>query len=129
MTANAPSFGLSQIGQISINVHEIERAVTFYRDALGIQFLFKVPNMAFFGAAGIRLMLTVPEKPEFDHPSSVIYFKVENIQNAFDTLSGRGVQFLGKPHLIAPMKDHDLWMAFFHDVDNNLLALMSEVPH
>ena len=129
MTANVPNFGLSQIGQIAINVHEIERAITFYRDALGIQFLFKVPNMAFFNAAGIRLMLTVPEKPEFDHPSSVIYFKVENIQNAFDTLSGRGVPFLGKPHLITPMKDHDLWMAFFHDVDNNLLALMSEVPH
>jgi catechol-2,3-dioxygenase len=68
MTANAPSFGLNQIGQISINVHEIERAVTFYRDVLGIQFLFKVPNMAFFSAGGIRLMLTVPEKPEFDHP-------------------------------------------------------------
>jgi predicted enzyme related to lactoylglutathione lyase len=129
MTANLPSFGLSQIGQISINVHEIERAITFYRDVLGIQFLFKVPNMAFFSAASIRLMLTVPEKPEFDHPSSVIYFKVDNIENAFDTLSGRGVRFLGKPHLIAPMKDHDLWMAFFHDVDNNLLALMSEVTH
>jgi predicted enzyme related to lactoylglutathione lyase len=129
MTANLPSFGLSQIGQISINVHEIERAITFYRDVLGIQFLFKVPNMAFFSAASIRLMLTVPEKPEFDHPSSVIYFKVDNIQSAFDTLSGRGVGFLGIPHLIAPMKDHDLWMAFFHDVDNNLLALMSEVPH
>jgi len=129
MTANLASFGLSQIGQISINVHEIESAVPFYRDVLGIQFLFKVPNMAFFSAASIRLMLTVPEKPEFDHPSSVIYFKVDNIQSAFDTLSGRGVRFVGKPHLIAPMKDHDLWMAFFHDVDNNLLALMSEVPH
>jgi hypothetical protein len=74
-------------------------------------------------------MLTVPEKPEFDHPSSVIYFKVDNIQSAFEILTGRGVQFIGKAHLIAPMKDHDLWMAFFHDVDNNLLALMSEVPH
>jgi predicted enzyme related to lactoylglutathione lyase len=129
VTANVPSFGLNQIGQISINVHEIERAVAFYQNALGLPFLFKVPNMAFFSAGGIRLMLTVPEKPEFDHPSSVIYFRVDNIQNAFDKLSGQGVQFVGKPHLIAPMKDHDLWMAFFHDVDNNLLALMSEVPH
>jgi catechol 2,3-dioxygenase-like lactoylglutathione lyase family enzyme len=129
MSPNTPAFGLSQIGQISINVHEIERAVAFYGDALGMQFLFKVPNMAFFDSGGVRLMLTVPEKPEFDHPSSVIYFKVDNIQNAFEILTGRGVQFIGKPHLIAPMKDHDLWMAFFHDVDNNLLALMSEVPH
>jgi methylmalonyl-CoA/ethylmalonyl-CoA epimerase len=129
MNANASAFGLSQIGQISINVHEIETAITFYRDALGMQFLFKVPNMAFFNSGNVRLMLAVPEKPEFDHPSSVIYFRVDDIQNAFEVLVGRGVQFIGKPHLIAPMKDHDLWMAFFHDVDNNLLALMSEVPH
>jgi predicted enzyme related to lactoylglutathione lyase len=129
MSANAPAFGLNQIGQISVNVHEIERAVTFYRDALGMRFLFQVPNMAFFDSGGVRLMMTLPEKPEFDHPSSVIYFRVDNIQNAYEILTGRGVQFMGKPHLIAPMKDHDLWMAFFRDVDNNLLALMSEVPH
>lgn len=122
------SFGLAQIGQISVTVHDIERAVAFYRDTLGMQFLFKVPNMAFFACGGLRLMLVVPEKPEFDHPSSVLYYKVENIQNAFDILSGRGVQFVAKPHLVAPMKDHDLWMAFFRDVDNNLLSLMSEVP-
>src|SRR5262245_19502037 len=100
MNASSPAFGLSQIGQISINVHEIEKAVTFYRDALGIQILFKVPNMAFFSSGSVRLMLTVPEKPEFDHPSSVIYFKVDNIQSAFEILTGRGVQFIGKPHLI-----------------------------
>ncbi len=129
MTPNSPGFSLSQIGQISITVHEIERAVAFYRDSLGIQFLCQVPNMAFFACESLRLMLTVPEKPEFDHPSSVIYFKVDNIQSAFDALSRRGVQFVGNPHLIAPMKDYDLWMAFFRDLDNNLLALMSEVPH
>ena len=83
--------------------------------------------MAFFDCSGIRLMLALPEKPEFDHPSSIIYFKVEEIQSAFDTLTGRGVPSVAKPHLVAPMKDHDLWMAFFRDVDNNLLALMSEV--
>jgi methylmalonyl-CoA/ethylmalonyl-CoA epimerase len=129
MSTNAPPFGLSQIGQISITVHEMERAVRYYRDTLGIRFLFTVPNMAFFDSAGVRLMLAVPEKPEFDHPSSVIYFKVDNIQFAFEILKERGVQFIGTPHLIAPMKDHDLWMAFFHDLDNNLLALMSEQPH
>ena len=129
MSANAVPFGLSQIGQISINVHEMERAVRYYRDSLGMRFLFTVPNMAFFDSGGVRLMLTVPEKPEFDHPSSVIYFKVDNIQDAFEILTERGVQFIGKPHLIAPMKDHDLWMAFFRDLDNNLLALMSEQPH
>jgi predicted enzyme related to lactoylglutathione lyase len=129
MTLNTSSFSLSQVGQISVTVHQIENAVAFYRDFLGIQFLLQAPNMAFFACGSLRLMLAVPEKPEFDHPSSVIYFKVDNIQSAFDTLSGRGVQFVDKPHFIAPMENHDLWMAFFHDVDNNLLALMSEVPH
>lgn len=123
------SFGLARIGQISVTVHDVGKAVGFYRDTLGMQFLFQVPNMAFFACGDVRLMLGVPEKPEFDHPSSVIYFRVEDIQAAFDVLSGRGVRFVGKPHLIAPMKDHDLWMAFFRDVDDNLLALMSEVPH
>jgi catechol 2,3-dioxygenase-like lactoylglutathione lyase family enzyme len=87
MTPNASSFVLSQVGQISITVHQIEKAVAFYRDFLGIQFLFQAPNMAFFACGSLRLMLAVPEKPEFDHPSSVIYFKVDNIQRAFDTLS------------------------------------------
>jgi methylmalonyl-CoA/ethylmalonyl-CoA epimerase len=121
------TFGLSQIGQISVNVHDLERAAAFYRDALGMQHLFTVPKMAFFDCAGIRLMLGIPEKPELDHPSSVIYFKVEDIQNSFQTFSGRGVKFEGEPHLIAKMPDHDLWRAFFRDSENNLLALMSEV--
>jgi methylmalonyl-CoA/ethylmalonyl-CoA epimerase len=70
----------------------------------------------------------VAEKPEFDHPGSVFYFKVTDIQAAAATLQSRGVQFEGPPHLIAAMPDHDLWMAFFRDVDGNLQALMSEVP-
>jgi methylmalonyl-CoA/ethylmalonyl-CoA epimerase len=121
------TFGLSQIGQISVNAHNIERAVEFYRDKLGMKHLFTVPKMAFFNCNGIRLMLGIPEKPEFDHPSSVIYFKVDDIQNAFQTFSDRGVKFEGEPHLIAKMPTHDLWMAFFRDSENNLLALMSEV--
>jgi catechol 2,3-dioxygenase-like lactoylglutathione lyase family enzyme len=116
------------IGQASINVHDVDRAVAFYRDALGMRFLFQVPKMAFFDCGGVRLMLAVPEKPEFDHPSSIFYFKVADIQAVAETLKSRGVAFETPPHLIAPMKDHDLWMAFFRDVDGNLQALMSEVP-
>ncbi|MCG3119613.1 MAG: hypothetical protein ALAOOOJD_02053 [bacterium] len=119
--------GLAQIGQISVNVHDLERATAFYRDALGMQHLFTVPKMAFFDCNGIRLLLGLPEKPEFDHPSSIIYFKVDDIQNIFQTFSSRGVKFEDAPHLIAKMPDHDLWMAFFRDSENNLLALMSEV--
>jgi catechol 2,3-dioxygenase-like lactoylglutathione lyase family enzyme len=119
---------LNQIGQTSINVHDIEKATTFYRVSLGMQFLFAVPKMSFFACGSVRLMLAVPEKPEFDHPGSILYFKVDNIQETFEELSARNVEFIVKPHLVAPMKDHDLWMAFFHDVDNNTLALMSELP-
>ena len=128
MTSPTVQFGLSQVGQVSITVHYVKKAVAFYRDILGIKFLFEVPNMAFFDCGGVRLMLAVPEKPEFDHPASIIYYKVANIQASYDMLSGRGVMFEGRPHLVAPLKDHDLWLAFFRDIDNNLLALMSEVP-
>jgi methylmalonyl-CoA/ethylmalonyl-CoA epimerase len=126
--SQSTGFGLSQIGQIAVNVHDLERAVAFYRDKLGMHHLFTVPNMAFFDCGGLRLMLGLPENPEFDHASSIIYFKVNDIQNAFEILSARGVRFEGEPHLIAKMQTHDLWMAFFRDSENNLLSLMSEAP-
>jgi len=117
------------IGQASINVHDVEKAVAFYRDTLGMRFLFQAgPKMAFFACGGVRLMLSLPEKPEFDHPSSIFYFKVADIQAVAATLQARGVAFETPPHRIAQMPDHDLWMAFFHDTEGNLLALMSEVP-
>jgi methylmalonyl-CoA/ethylmalonyl-CoA epimerase len=84
--------------------------------------------MGFFDCGGIRLMLTQPEKPGETY-SSIIYFKVPEIQQAYRELSGRGVGFEREPGLIARMPGHDLWMAFFRDPDRNLLALMSEVPN
>jgi len=127
MTATL-TFGLSRISQIAIPVKDVPRAVAFYRDVLGMKFLFDAPpQLAFFECGGIRLMLSRPEKPEFDHPASVIYYKVPDIRAAHDTLVNRGVRFEGEPHLIAKMPDHDLWMAFFWDVEGNMLALMSEV--
>jgi methylmalonyl-CoA/ethylmalonyl-CoA epimerase len=127
MAASQADVRLGQIGQIAVNVHDVDAAVEFYRDKLGMQFLFQVPNMAFFDCDGVRLMLGVPEKPEFDHPSSIIYFKVGDIQDAHQTLRGSGVEFVSEPRLVAPMEDHDLWLAFFKDLDGNMLALMSEV--
>ena len=122
------SFGLSQIGQIAVNAHDLERAVAFYRDKLGMKHIFTVPpKMAFFDCDGIRLMLSLPEKPEFDHPSSIIYFNVTDIQQAAKTLSDRGVQFVEKPTFVADMGSYDLWMAFFRDSEDNLLALTSNV--
>lgn len=128
MTEEAAQSGLSSIGQICINTHDVKKAIEFYRDTLGMKFLFEVPHMAFFDCGGIRLMLALPDRPEFDHASSIIYFKVQDIQRAYDDLSSRGVRFESKPSLIARLSDHDLWLVDFRDVDNNLLALMSEAP-
>jgi methylmalonyl-CoA/ethylmalonyl-CoA epimerase len=121
-------FGLSEIGQIAVPVSDIDRAIAFYRDVLGMRFLFKAPpGLGFFDCNGVRLLLDAPAKAGPDNYSSIIYFKVSDLQAAFDILSARGVKFEGKPQLVAKMPDHELWMAFFRDPDANLLALMSEV--
>ncbi len=84
------------------------------------------PKMAFFDCDGVRLMLSLPEKPEFDHPSSILYFKVPDIQAAHSALSGRGARFEGEPHMVHKTEASELWMAFFRDSEGNFLALMSE---
>lgn len=123
------SFGLSKISQIAVIAHDIDRAVSFYRDQLGMKHLFSVPpKMAFFDCDGIMLMLSLPDTQEFDHASSIIYFNVEDIQEATRTLTERGVQFREQPTFVADMGTYDLWMAFFSDSENNMLALRSEVP-
>jgi len=119
--------GLNEIGQIAVPVTDIERSIAFYRDTLGMKFLFQAPpDLGFFDCGGVRLMLDGPAKAQAGN-SSVIYYKVDDLQATFDTLSARGVAFEGEPHMIAKMPDHELWMAFFRDPDANLLALMSEV--
>jgi predicted enzyme related to lactoylglutathione lyase len=123
-------FGLSAIGQIAVNAHDIDRATAFYRDKLGMKHLFSVPpNLAFFDCDGIRLMLSLPARPEFDHPSSILYFKVDDIQQAAETLMDRGVSFVEQPEFVANMGSYDLWIGAFRDSENNVLAIMSEVPH
>ena len=117
---------LGTIGQISMNAHDIDRATAFYVDTLKLPLLFRAGNMSFFNCGGVRLMLSRPERPEFDHPGSVLYFKVADITAAHRELLDRGVNFLGDPHLIARMPDHELWMAFFNDTEGNTLALMDE---
>ncbi len=119
-------FGLSAIGQIAMTSEDIARSVEFYRDKLGIRFLFQAPHMAFFDCGGIRLMLGPPEESR-ESFSSIVYFKVEDIQAAADALKARGVRFERDPHLVAKMPDHDLWLAFFRDPDRNALGLMCEV--
>ena len=127
MSTATVGIGISRLGQVSMNAHNLERAVAFYRDTLGLPLLFTTGNMGFFDCGGVRLMLTLPEKPEFDHPGSVLYFSVPDIESAYRQLEAKHVRFEAKPHLIARLPAHDLWMAFFYDSENNLLALMSEV--
>ncbi len=119
--------GISGIGQVSITAHDLERATAFYRDKLGMTHLFSVPKMAFFDCGGIRLMLAIPEKAEFDHPGSILYFRVRDIQESHKSMTASGVFFEAGPHQVARLNSHDLWLAFFRDSENNLLALMSEV--
>ena len=118
--------GLSRIHQISMRVHDVDRAVRFYRDALGLPFLFAAPpRLAFFDCDGVRLMLSTPE-PGFDHPGSVVYFAVEDIRQMHETFKSRGVTFRTEPHKIATLADREVWLADFEDTEGNTLALMSE---
>jgi predicted enzyme related to lactoylglutathione lyase len=119
--------GLSRIGQVSMHAKDLDRAIGFYRDTLGIPFLFRAPPaLAFFDCGGVRLLLDEPEDEEFDRPSSILYFAVEDIREMHARLVSRGVVFRGEPELIARLPDREVWMAFFDDTEGNTLALMSE---
>jgi predicted enzyme related to lactoylglutathione lyase len=129
MTPTTSQFGLSAIGQIFVRARDLDRAVRFYRDTLGMQFLFQAPpQMAFFQCGAVSVMLGVPEQTELDHPSSIIYYLVPDIALAHATLRGRGVEFATEPHLVHRAPDHELWLAEFRDSEGNILALMSRKP-
>jgi methylmalonyl-CoA/ethylmalonyl-CoA epimerase len=118
---------LASLGQIALTVHDLDRAVAFYRDTLGVPHLFTVPpRLAFFDCDGVRLMLGLPEGDEPGRPGAILYFRVTGIEESHRALVARGVSFTHAPHLIARMPDHELWMAFFRDPDGNSLALMEE---
>jgi methylmalonyl-CoA/ethylmalonyl-CoA epimerase len=120
-------FGLGPIGQIAVPVTDIDRSVAFYRDVLGMRFLFQAPpGLGFFDCGGVRLMLDMPAGEQAGR-GGVLYFTVDDIDDAFRRLCARGLEFEADPHLVAKLPDHDLWMSFFRDPDRNLLALMSEV--
>lgn len=121
------SVGISGIRQIAIIVKDLDRARAFYRDTLGLQHLFDVPKMSFFDVGGVRLLLGPAEKPEFDHPASLMYYLVKDIKSSHETLVGKGVQVEGEPHLVAPMPDHDLWLSFYKDSEGNHFGLMCEM--
>ena len=128
-TENQSALKLSQIGQIALTVKDVARAITFYQEKLGMTFLFRAEDMAFFDCDGIRLMLAEPEgDPNQPFTNSVLYFRVADLQASYATLLSRGVEFDDQPHLIARLETVEVWMCFFRDSEGSLLGLMSEVP-
>lgn len=125
MAPQTSAFGLGEIGQIAITVRDLKQAKEFYRDKLGMKLLFEIPSMAFFACGNLRLALGTAESP--DTPPFIVYYRVDDIQHAYDTLLARGVRGETKPHLLARMPDHELWMAALRDGENNVFQLMSEV--
>ncbi|GMK40351.1 hypothetical protein PCCS19_34070 [Paenibacillus sp. CCS19] len=121
------SLQIERIYQVSIPVQDIEKAVTFYNETLELPLLFKQSNMAIVLCGGMQLLLSVPESPEFNHPSSTVYFYVPDIEAAWSKLGARGAELRGKPHKVAEMNGVQTWMAFFYDPEGNLHALTSEI--
>ena len=129
MSDSASVPGITGLGQIAINVQDLDRAVAFYRDILGLPLLFPAGAMAFFDCGGVRLLLGRAETPELDHPSSILYFRVPEINAGHQHLLAKGVRIEAPPRLIARMPAYDLWMTAFRDSEGNILQLMSEAPH
>ncbi|MEA2938623.1 MAG: hypothetical protein QOC56_2127 [Alphaproteobacteria bacterium] len=119
---------LSHIGQIALAAGDVDRAEAFYGTTLGLRKLYRFGDLVFFDCAGVRLMIEKAHAAEDVARASVIYFRCADIALAVRELEARGVSFSAKPHLIARMDDHDLWMAFFTDPDGHTLALMQEAP-
>jgi predicted enzyme related to lactoylglutathione lyase len=121
-------FGLSRLHQIAQPVRDLNRAVAFYHEVLGVPHLFTLPNLAFFDCNGVRLMLSPPEGGQEFAPGSALYFRVEDIGAAYRTLTERGISFEGPPHIVGQTGTHNVWLAGFRDTEGNFVALMSEVP-
>lgn len=118
---------ISAIGQIALTVGDVTQATTFYRDVLGLQFLFAAgPNLAFLAAGGVRLMLTTPQGHGEVGKNSILYFKVSGIEAAHAAVVARGAKNERAPQLTAKLPDHELWIGFVRDPDGNLVGLMEE---
>ena len=130
MTTSSPSAITSAtVGQVALTVSDVARSTAFYRDDVGLPFLFGAgPSLAFFGIGGTRLMLSAGEGEFRPGSGTVLYLKVADIVAAHAEMQARGVRFVDAPHLVAPMPDHDLWMCFFRDPDQHLWGVMAELP-
>jgi methylmalonyl-CoA/ethylmalonyl-CoA epimerase len=117
------------VGQLLIPVGDLGPAISFYRDVLGLRFLFSAPpQMSFFQCGNVRLLVGVHEGDRTRERGSQIYFNVGDIHAVHATLVERGVLFRAAPHVVHRTADSELWLAEFADPDGNPLALMSEAP-
>jgi methylmalonyl-CoA/ethylmalonyl-CoA epimerase len=121
----APAVHLDTVGQIAVTVSNLERSRSFYLNTLGMKFLFDAGNMAFFQCGAVRFMIGTADRPA-QPGGTIIYFRVADIHETHAALVARGVEFIQKPHLVARMQEHDLWMAFLRDPDQNPIGLMCE---
>ena len=126
-TGTEDGAAVRKLGQLGVSVQDLEAMTAFYRDAVGLRFLFDAPGMSFFDLGGVRLMLSLPEKGSEHRHGSILYLDVDDIAAAHAALLARGVPFSGKPHVVHRYPGGELWMAFFSDPEENMLALMSEV--
>jgi len=127
MSTAISSPGIVGVGQIQVNAKDLQQSVAFYRDVLGLRLLMEIPGAAFFDAGNLRLMVARAETPEFDHPASIIYYRVPDLTAAFQAVRAAGATVAHEPHMIARMPDHELWMAFVRDPAENYVGLMAEV--
>lgn len=123
----SPEPRLSGIRQIAVTVGDVDTALRFYRDVLGLAFLFRAgPDLAFLDAGGIRLMLSTPQGAGAVGANSVLYFTVTDIEATHAALVARGATDERAPRLAATMPDHALWIGFVRDPDGNLVGLLEE---
>ena len=126
--AGEPKMNLTKIAQISVRAKDLQRATVFYRDTLGLKVVVSTPVISIVDCGGIFLLLSKAESPELDHPSSVIYFDVDDIQKTVTDLSSRDVKIEDKPHIVGQLGNQDVWVAIFQDSEDNLVGLVSRTP-
>jgi predicted enzyme related to lactoylglutathione lyase len=120
-------FAVNEIGQIAVTVSDVAVALPYYRDVLGLTFLFSpAPTLAFLSAGPVRIMLSTPEESSAAGANSILYFKVAGIESTYAAIVARGSAADQAPHFVAKMPDHELWIGFLRDPDGNLVGLMEE---
>ena len=122
-----PRTGLKSIGQILVPVSDVDLAVTFYHEVLGLPVLMRFPGIAFMDAQGIRLYLATVPEVDF-RGRATIYFWADDVTATFVQFVERGATARQQPHIAHAAPDYDFWLAFVTDPDGNHVGIMREAP-